>query len=59
MFKKILCKLGFHKYNMKRYMLTSSIATIVKCENCGCDLAEETRKKWKKKREKILNTKLP
>ena len=55
MIKWIFCKLGFHRYSMRHFMLTSSIATEVKCKWCGTDLRDESEKEWVKKREKMLN----
>jgi len=54
MIKKILCKLGLHKYEMSHFILTSSIATRVKCKWCGHNLRSDAEKRWEKKRKKIL-----
>lgn len=49
MIKWILCKLNLHKYEMSHFMLTSSIATRVKCKWCGKYLHED-EDKWEKRR---------
>lgn len=59
MIKKMLCKLGLHKYKMRQFCLTEKIGTIVRCKWCGVYLEDEMEKEWQKKKEKILNTKLP
>jgi len=53
MIKKILCKIGFHKYKKKEFSLSDSIGTIVKCEWCGIHLKDESDKELKKKIGKI------
>lgn len=53
MIKNILCKLGFHKYKMRQFMLTSSIGTIVKCKWCGKNLSDEMEEEFEKRRKKI------
>lgn len=55
--KDIMCKLGYHKYRMKQFSLTSCIMKVVTCEKCGINLEDEEKKIWEKKREKIAKHK--
>ena len=57
MIKWILCKMGLHKYEMSHFMLTSSMATRVKCKWCGYALHADN-KAWEKRRKRVLETPL-
>ena len=57
MIKRVLCKLGFHRYKMRRIMLSSSIGTIVKCKWCGKNLSDDIDIEWEKRRKKIMRHK--
>ena len=59
MIKKILCKLGLHKYKMTHRYLTCCVYTKVRCEWCNHELtAEDPAKEREKKRKKLLSMKL-
>lgn len=52
MIKKILCKLGLHKYKMRQFSLTEKVGTIVECKWCGVNLQSEMHKEQEQEKEK-------
>jgi CxxC motif-containing protein len=56
MIKKILCKLGFHKYERTDTMLTHSVCTTVECKRCGHSLSSSNLKTRKEIDKEFVET---